>query len=66
MTIQALINKIFRANQTQNNTVSWSGSNGLKSIQEDIVSTLRERTFFTVLTTAAQLNLTFVAGAQIV
>ena len=56
MTIQALINKIFRANQTQNNTVSWSGSNGLKSIQEDIVSTLRERTFFTVPTTAALAN----------
>lgn len=56
MTIQALINKIFRANQTQNNTVSWSGSNGLKSIQEDIVSTLRERTFFTVPTTADLAN----------
>jgi hypothetical protein len=56
MTIQGLINKIFRANQTQNNTVSWSGSNGLKSIQEDIVSTLRERTFFTVPTTAALAN----------
>jgi hypothetical protein len=51
MTIQALINKIFRANQTQNNTVSWSGSNGLKSIQEDIVDTIRQRTFFTVPST---------------
>jgi len=40
MTIQGLLNKIFRANQTQNNTVSWSGSNGLKSIQEDIVQTI--------------------------
>jgi|GEM_PF-2390218 hypothetical protein len=56
MTIQALINKIFRANQTQNNTVSWSGSNGLKSIQEDIVDTIRQRTFFTVPTTAALAN----------
>jgi hypothetical protein len=40
MTIQGLINKILRANQTQNNKVSWSGSNGLKSIQEDIVQTI--------------------------
>jgi hypothetical protein len=56
MTIQGLINKIFRANQTQNNTVSWSGSNGLKSIQEDIVDTIRQRTFFTVPTTADLLN----------
>ena len=56
MTIQGLINKIFRANQTQNNTVSWSGSNGLKSIQEDIVDTIRQRTFFTVPTTAALAN----------
>jgi hypothetical protein len=56
MTIQGLINKIFRANQTQNNTVSWSGSNGLKTIQEDIVETIRERTFFTVPTTADLAN----------
>jgi hypothetical protein len=56
MTIQGLINKIFRANQTQNNTVSWSGSNGLKSIQEDIVDTIRERTFFTVPTTTDLTN----------
>jgi hypothetical protein len=56
MTIQGLINKIFRANQTQNNTVSWSGSNGLKSIQEDIVDTIRQRTFFTVPTTADLVN----------
>lgn len=52
MTIQGLLNKIFKANQTQNNTVSWSGSNGLKSIQEEIVSTIKDRTFFTVPTTA--------------
>lgn len=56
MTIQGLINKIFRANQTQNNTVSWSGVNGLKSIQEDIVDTIRQRTFFTVPTTADLVN----------
>ena len=56
MTIQGLINKIFRANQTQNNTVSWSGSNGLKTIQEDIVETIRQRTFFTVPTTADLAN----------
>lgn len=56
MTIQALLNKIFKANQTQNNTVSWSGSNGLKTIQEDIVDTIRQRTFFTVPTTADLLN----------
>jgi hypothetical protein len=56
MTIQALINKIFRANQTQNNTVSWSGSNGLKSIQEDIVDTIRQRTFFTVPSTVDLTN----------
>jgi hypothetical protein len=56
MTIQGLINKIFKANQTQNNTVSWSGSNGLKSIQEDIVDTIRQRTFFTVPTTTDLLN----------
>jgi len=56
MTIQGLINKIFRANQTQTNTVSWSGSNGLKLIQEDIVETIRQRTFFTVPTTADLVN----------
>jgi hypothetical protein len=56
MTIQGLINKIFRANQTQNNTVSWTGVNGLKTIQEDIVQTIRERTFFTVPTTADLVN----------
>ena len=42
MTIQGLINKIFKANQTPNNTVSWSGVNGLKSIQEDIRSAILE------------------------
>jgi hypothetical protein len=56
MTIQGLINKIFRANQTQTNTVSWSGSNGLKTIQEDIVETIRQRTFFTVPTAADLVN----------
>ncbi|NDB57377.1 hypothetical protein EB001_02825 [bacterium] len=56
MTIQGLINKIFKANQTQNNTVSWTGVNGLKSIQEDIVQTIRERTFFTVPTTSDLVN----------
>lgn len=56
MTIQGLINKIFKANQTPNNTVSWSGVNGLKAIQEDIVDTIRQRTFFTVPTTADLVN----------
>jgi hypothetical protein len=48
MTIQALINKIFRADQTANNTVSWSGTNGLKLIQQDIVETIKQRTFLTI------------------
>ena len=56
MTIQGLLNKIFKANQTPNNTVSWLGVNGLKSIQEEIVNTIKERTFFTVPTTADLLN----------
>lgn len=56
MTIQGLLNKIFKANQTQNNTVSWTGSNGLKTIQEDIVDTIRERTFFTVPNTTALMS----------
>jgi hypothetical protein len=56
MTIASLLNKIFKANQTPNNTVNWSGVNGLKSIQEDLVDTIRQRTFFTVPTTADLLN----------
>ena len=48
MNIQALISKIFRADQTPNNTVSWSGTNGLKIIQQDIVETIKQRTFLTI------------------
>lgn len=56
MTIQSLLNKIFKANQTPNNTVNWSGVNGLKSIQENLVEEIRQRTFFTVPTTADLIN----------
>jgi hypothetical protein len=43
MFIQNLLNKIFNADQTPNNTVSWSGTNGLKNIQDDIVEEVRAR-----------------------
>lgn len=43
MFITALLNKIFNADQTPNNTVSWSGTNGLKFIQDDIVEEIRAR-----------------------
>jgi hypothetical protein len=48
MTIQGLLSKIFKADQTQTNTVSWSGTNGLKLIQQDIVETIKQRTFLTI------------------
>jgi hypothetical protein len=50
MTITSLLNKIFKANQTPNNTVNWSGVNGLKTIQEDLVEEIRQRTFLTIPT----------------
>ena len=43
MFITNLLNKIFNADQTPNNTVSWSGTNGLKNIQDDIVEEIRAR-----------------------
>lgn len=43
MTIINLLNKIFNADQTPNNTVSWSGTNGLKGIQDDIAEEIRAR-----------------------
>jgi|GEM_PF-2439710 hypothetical protein len=43
MFITNLLNKIFNADQTPNNTVSWSGTNGLKIIQDDIVEEIRAR-----------------------
>ena len=43
MFITTLLNKIFNANHTPNNTVNWSGTNGLKFIQEDIVEEVRAR-----------------------
>jgi len=43
MTILSLLNRIFNADQTPNNTVSWSGTNGLKGIQDDIAEELRAR-----------------------
>lgn len=43
MFITTLLNKIFNADQTPNNTVSWSGTNGLKNIQDDIVEEIRAR-----------------------
>lgn len=43
MFITTLLSKIFNADQTPNNTVSWSGTNGLKNIQDDIVEEIRAR-----------------------
>jgi hypothetical protein len=43
MFITTLLNKILNANQTPNNTVNWSGTNGLKFIQDDIVEEIRAR-----------------------
>lgn len=51
MFITTLLNKIFNADQTPNNTVSWSGTNGLKDIQDDIVEEIRARGFIVVPTT---------------
>jgi hypothetical protein len=56
MTIQTLLNQIFKANQTPNNTVNWSGVNGLKSIQQDLVEEIRQRTFLTVPSTTDLTN----------
>jgi hypothetical protein len=43
MFITTLLTKIFNADQTPNNTVNWSGTNGLKFIQDDIVEEIRAR-----------------------
>ena len=43
MTILSLLNRIFNADQTPSNTVSWSGTNGLKGIQDDIAEEIRAR-----------------------
>lgn len=43
MFITTLLNKIFNANHTPNNTVNWTGTNGLKFIQDDIVEEIRAR-----------------------
>jgi hypothetical protein len=43
MFITTLLNKIFNANHTPNNTVNWTGTNGLKFIQDDIVEEVRAR-----------------------
>jgi hypothetical protein len=51
MTILSLLNRIFNADQTPNNTVSWSGTNGLKGIQDDIAEELRARGSIVVPTT---------------
>ena len=51
MFITNLLNKIFNADQTPNNTVSWSGTNGLKNIQDDIVEEIRARGCIVVPTT---------------
>ena len=53
MTILTLLNKIFNADQTPSNTVSWSGTNGLKDIQDDIAEELRARGMVVVPTTIA-------------
>jgi hypothetical protein len=55
MFITTLLNKIFNADQTPNNTVSWSGTNGLKFIQDDIVEEIRARGCI-VVPTVADLN----------
>ena len=51
MTILTLLNRIFNADQTPNNTVSWSGTNGLKNIQDDIAEEIRARGCIVVPTT---------------
>jgi hypothetical protein len=51
MTILSLLNRIFTADQTPNNTVSWSGTNGLKGIQDDIAEEIRARGCIVVPTT---------------
>lgn len=51
MFITNLLNKIFNADQTPSNTVSWSGTNGLKNIQDDIVEEIRARGCIVVPTT---------------
>jgi hypothetical protein len=52
MFITTLLNKIFNANHTPNNTVNWTGTNGLKFIQDDIVEEIRARGCVVVPTTA--------------
>jgi hypothetical protein len=52
MTILSLLNRIFTADQTPNNTVSWSGTNGLKGIQDDIAEEIRARGCVVVPTVA--------------
>jgi hypothetical protein len=51
MTILNLLNRIFNADQTPDNTVSWSGTNGLKGIQDDIAEEIRARGCVVVPTT---------------
>jgi len=51
MTILSLLNRIFNADQTPSNTVSWSGTNGLKGIQDDIAEEIRARGCIVVPTT---------------
>jgi hypothetical protein len=53
MTILNLLNRIFNADQTPSNTVSWSGTNGLKGIQDDIAEEIRARGCIVVPTTIA-------------
>lgn len=53
MTILSLLNRIFNADQTPNNTVSWSGTNGLKGIQDDIAEEIRARGCIVVPDTVA-------------
>ena len=55
MTILSLLNRIFNADQTPSNTVSWSGTNGLKGIQDDIAEELRARGSI-VVPTLTELN----------
>lgn len=51
MTILSLLNRIFNADQTPSNTVSWSGTNGLKGVQDDIAEEIRARGCIVVPTT---------------
>lgn len=51
MTILNLLNRIFNADQTPSNTVSWSGTNGLKGIQDDMAEEIRARGCIVVPTT---------------